>query len=136
MPKPSIVVDKSKLEQIIKDLESKQKFEGHAALFKAVSEEYNKVANPQITPSIVYLRVKSFNIPIKTTKSKVGRGAGKEDKINVTNSKQTVAGLLVYAEGEEKTKFAKLAGQVIKGSRKAAIKLNCLQCAAYSKNEI
>lgn len=143
--KKAIDVDKDKLMCVIEELEKNNKYTTRSALFNAASEKYTSDTGIKISPSVVYLRVKQFAIPIKTQKAvvdpakfreKLANAAIKNDDSIVPKCKQTVSELLMYADEKEKAKWIKLAKSVLRGSRKAAIKFNCIQCANFQPKEV
>ena len=79
------------LNQTIVDLESDRKFSSRSDLFKAICEKPWAV-EAKLTPSIIYLRVKEFNIELKTPLGKRGQAVSKLKKIkfDVELLKQTL----------------------------------------------
>lgn len=144
MAKKGIEVDKSKLTEIINTLEASEKFDNLSKLYKKVAKEYGDKYGVQISHSLVYLRVKQFGIETQTKKAVFDPSQFKERLNKTPNSgdciaprlKQTVNELLDDATAEERQKYTKLAKSVIRGSRKAAIKLNCIKCSGYQTKEV
>jgi hypothetical protein len=143
--KKSIPIDEQVLRTIISDLEDKEKFDNQSALFKRVAQEYTAKTGISVTHGVIYLRIKQFKIELKTKKSKLDPTKFRERINNAIQSnddsikptaKQTVGQLLLYADAKEKLKYEKLAKSVLRGSRKAAIKLNCLACANFQSAEV
>src|SRR4051812_14686831 len=96
MKKP-IEVDKQILTEVITLLESLETFSTQSALYKAVAAKYvEKTGNNKITPSVVMLRIRQFNIPIKTKKAAFDPSIFREKLKNTTDdvinptAKQTV----------------------------------------------
>jgi len=141
MPRPTVEVDKNKLDSIIKELESKNTYNTQSALYEAVSKAYG---DEKVTPSVVMLRIKQFGLEIKTQKAKISADVFRErinnaitgDDTIKPKAKQTTHQLLEYADSKEKEKYLKVAKSTLRGSRKACIKMMCLQCTNWQPTEI
>jgi hypothetical protein len=145
MGRKSVEVDRNILSKIIEELEQNEKFENQSKLYTRVAEEYTKKTGTAITSSVIYLRIKKFGIVIKTEKAKLDPSRFRERLSNTVSTgedcikpkaKQTVAQLLEFADEKEKKKWEKLAKSVLRGSRKAAIKFNCISCANFQTTEV
>lgn len=142
MAKKAVPIDQQKLETIIKKLEEDSAFSTQSELFRVAAGEYTKQYGFKITPSLVYLRVRQWNIQLKTSKSKaepwkhVKSLPVEEDIEPVIEKAQTLDEILANATPKEKLKYKKLAKRALKGSRIAAIKLHCLDCAAFDRKEV
>jgi hypothetical protein len=144
MPKATIQVDKQKLTDLINLLEKQETFTNRSALFQKVSEKYSAENGIQVSPSVIYLRVKQFSIPLKTEKSKFDPSRFREKLNNIAvgddtitpKAKQTTSDLLEYADTKEKEKYLKVAKSTLRGSRKSCIRMMCLQCSNWQPKEI
>jgi len=157
--KKSLFVDRGKLESAIRQAEQNGPLGNRGLLWKAIAELYNKNRGdaPEITFSVVLLRVGEWNLPLKTPRGKKGR-SGMTTEQKVAQVKLMQAGRL-SGEGRvsKAEKFAKdpaaksaledlkktvperyqpLVLKVIQGSRTAALKLKCLDCANWQPIEI
>ena len=150
MGRRTIVVDKAKLENAITIVEKDGGLENLTTLFQKVAEVYNTDNPPEnITFSVVGLRVKEWNIQVKTTPGRRGRQPGegmnvdghalaakraknKKAKFNSENAH------LAFVAMREKTpeRFHPLINRIEKGSRAAAAKLFCLQCVGFETKEV
>jgi hypothetical protein len=143
MSRRTIEIDQKKLTEILNRLESEQTFTNRSALFEEAAKEYGEPS----TSAIVYLRVKQWNIELKTVKAKPGEhlkggnaealkafredGDQKPKKIKGDSTP-----FIKYFTTEEKGKLLKLAKSVKRGSLKAAIKLKCLDCCNFDRKEV
>jgi hypothetical protein len=145
MGRTLIRVDKQKLTDIIGSVEFTQQFSNRGDLIKEVSRKYcmqEGVTN--VTPSVVYLRIKEWNIDLKTPRNKRGRKGGNpsigtiprvsrgikfqsDDKVRIS---------LTILNNITPERFKKVADRVKKGSMKAAIQLKCLDCCDYQTVEV
>ena len=143
MSKKTIEIDKTRLTKILNDLESSEIFSNRSALFEKASIKYGE----RCTPAIVYLRVKQWNIPLKTEKKKPGehlKGGNVEalkqfretGEVKPKKIKADTRPLIVEFTREENGKYLKIAKSIKKGSLKSAIKLKCLDCCNFDKKEI
>lgn len=154
-----IQVDLSLLKQSIAKAEENGPLRTQNDVWIKAAEIYNTLpAIPEkITFSVVFLRAKENNIEIKTQSA---RGKGKKaSQSGITSPSQrpqtAPERISPFPETgtQEKTKspintsfevmekrtperFSSLADAVRKGSKKAAIKLHCLECCGYATNEV
>lgn len=141
-------VDRSLVEKIIHTIELSGPVEsGITALCQKVAEQYNStpgIAEP-LSHSVIYLRIKEWNLTLKTQPGKRGRAAGfggNKGPRNVTTKAEKFANnpaIVSHHEGLEKVipeRFLPVLEQVKEGSRSAAVKLNCLQCCAFMTAEV
>lgn len=74
MAKVAFIVDRAKLEQAVQTAESNGPISTRSELYKRVSDLYNNDSPPKvITSSVVALRLKDWNISLKTPVGKRGR---------------------------------------------------------------
>lgn len=141
--KPSIFVDRSLLEKTIQALEAAQSFSNRSQLFDAVVTDYNKAADVPINSPLVYLRVKSWDIPLKTPKGKPGRSGGnptlgtavrvpRATKFKDASVQKSLSALKVVTN----PKYHNLVKRASKGSLKAAVILKCIDCACEDRKSI
>lgn len=143
MGRKTIPVDKKELLRIISFIEGQTKFANRQALYTKVAEEYTKQTGVELSPALVYLRVKEWNFSLQTPVGKRGRTAGfapshrvrisRETKFS--NNKNTLNSLSLL-QSITPARFIPVAKRVKKGSMKAAVKLKCLDCCDYQPVEI
>jgi len=149
MARRTIPVDKADLTAAIQLAEENGPLQNLSALWKEAASIYNQGDHENISFSIVGLRVKEWEIPHVTKAGKRGgdgshlkgvkRGPrkSKEDKFkknqDVQASLEQMREMLRLNEAE---RFMPLVDQIEKGSRAAAVKLNCLQCCAFMTKEV
>jgi len=159
MAKKSLFVDRGKFESAIKVAEQSGPLANRSKLYAVVAEIYNKgkaADAPTLTPSVVYLRIGEYKIAVKTPLGKKGRGAmsveQKQHQVALMQAGRSGAGRVSKAEKFAKdpvaqsafedlkkrtpARFQPLVLKVIQGSRTAALKLKCLDCANYQPIEI
>jgi len=127
-------VNKKELQNIINKLESEQTFINRNELFQAVADtDWAKGHSRPLTKSVVYLRVKEFGIQLKTPKGKKGN-----PNLNNTNREPKVldSDLFKDLHGYVPSTYKNLVKRIEKGSKTAAIKLKCLDCANYQPKEV
>lgn len=150
-----IEVDKVQLQKAVEKAEREETFPNRSALYDKVSTIYNSVVVwAPITPSVVYLRIQEFKIPVNTVMGKRGASAGtglakaraegkvkqrtkREDKFK--NDKKIAQGIQILKNDirkEDGNRYDGLLSKFEKGSMKAAIALKCLDCCCYQPVEI
>lgn len=141
--KPSIFVDRSLLEKTIQTLEAAQSFSNRSQLFDAVVTDYNKTAGVPINSPIVYLRVKAWDISLKTPKGKPGRSGGNPTlgtAVRVPRSvkfqDESIKASVKELKRVTDTKHSGLIKRASGGSLRASITLKCLDCACEDKKSI
>lgn len=145
MGRTLISVDKQKLTDIICNVEFTQQFNTRGDLIKEISRKYciqEGVTN--VTPSVVYLRIKEWNIQLKTQVARRGRkggnpGIGSIPRVSRSvkfQSDEKVRISLTILGNITPDRFKPVADRVKKGSMKAAIQLKCLDCCDYQTAEI
>lgn len=149
MAKPTTVVDKDILQSCITELEKNGPLVNQSVLWKAVADLYNtKTVPAPITFSVVALRVKQFELTVKTQPGKKGRGplsdeqkasmaAGRVNKTTRKTKKEKFAQVVGFEEYMKSlyekagTRFKNLVVSIENGSRSAAVKLTCLECVGF-----
>lgn len=135
MARTKIEVDKSQLVNVITQLENAKKFSNRNALYSEVAGKMD------ISPSVVMLRVKEFDIQLKTPKGKRGRQKGvklstaQKAAMQHGRARRTVDNLEVLRNNFPQSK-AGLIDRVGNGSLSAAIRAKCLDCCQYDHQEI
>lgn len=138
MGRTKIEVDKSELIAAINKVESSSRFTTRNDLAIAVS----KVLDVNVSPAVVLLRIKEFNIEPKTPKGKRGRQPGV--KLSDEHKAAMQAGRSRTKEFLHEDCLRKyfpesrqdLVTRVVSGSLKAAIGAKCLDCTQFQVNEI
>jgi len=153
MARKKKVIDRPKLEQAIKQAEKDGPLKNRGELWEAAADIYNGMDVPEtLTHSVVYLRVKEWEIEVKTPVGKRGRAAGpmsQETKDKMRESRknsQTKSEKFSSSEDAQEhfeelrkfipKRFHSLIASIANGSRAAAVKLNCLQCCGYATKEV
>ena len=152
MSKTPIEINKELFLQIIQDLENRETFANRSKLFEAVVADYNKLKADNlkaITPPIVYLRTNEWEVELKTPKGKRGRakgsaapvgfGQGRPRKNKAAFAKKYAANFEALRDDlkrQDQERFLPLVDAMERGSRKAGIKLHCLDCYGYSTGEV
>ena len=163
MARTAVKVDRIKLVSAINEVEKNGPFRTRTKLYDRAAREYNSSVSDtslEITPSIVMLRIKEFNLTVKTPIGQRGRQSG----VKMTDEHKALlaAGRKNRVKGGRKAKFEKnpqikaalndlrdktssnhyaapylpLVEKIAAGSMRAAVRLNCLQCSNYQRNEI
>lgn len=143
MSKVAIEVDRNLLAHKVLMAEQQGPLPSLSELFKVVAHSYNAdkaPVYPNITYSIVQLRVKEWGIQFITQPGKRGlrvdqkeEGAGKSKRsLKMANFTKTFERLNKIVPEKYKGLIKKVQG----GSQKAAIKLKCLDCSYYDVKEI
>jgi hypothetical protein len=163
MARTAVKVDRVKLVAAINEVEKNGPCLTRSRLYDRVTREYNSSVSDfslEITPSIVMLRIKEFNLTVKTPIGQRGRQSG----VKMTDEHKALlaAGRKNRVKGGRKAKFEKnpeikaalndlrdktsssqwgapylpLVEKIAAGSMKAAVRLNCLQCSNFARNEI
>lgn len=141
------IIEKDKLENIIKKLESENTYTTRSQLFMEVADKYSNLYGVSFSHSCAAQRAKQYGIEIKTQMGE--RGAhlkgGNADalkkwretgEVQIKTAKGNADSLIKLYSTEENGKYLKLAKKVKRGSLKSAICLKCLECSNYKKEEI
>jgi hypothetical protein len=152
MAKTPIPVDKNKLIEAINIAEKDGPLRNRTVLNEAVADIYNDLHDPDrpLTKGVVYLRIKDWGIPVKTVAGKRGRqkmteehkkkmqearkaGRSRGERIKRDPKKQEV---IANLRDEVPKRFLPLVDRIARGSKVAALKLNCLQCVGYETRAV
>ena len=162
MARTKIKIDRKKFNAAIKQAEKDGPLPNRSELYKTVAEIYNGMVPPQdretgrrnhISFSVVSLRVKEWEIKVKTPVGKRGRAAGvpmsdeqkkkmqasrknrksKGEKFENSDEAQEHFG---YLKKTTPKRFHAIIDAIAKGSRTAAVKLQCLQCCGWVTKEV
>lgn len=153
MAKIARKVDKKTLQNAINEVESKETFTTRSALHDAVAPIYNKNKKkefPEITSSIVMLRITEFKLDVKTPKGKRGRqpgaklpkgfgGGGAKNRTTRKEKFQNNPDIVAHFAKLRKVtpeRFLKVLDRAEAGSMKSAVKLHCLQCVNFETKEV
>jgi hypothetical protein len=150
-----VEVDKAQLQKAIEKAEREEKFPNRSALYEKVSQIYNSIVVwAPITPSVVYLRIQEFKIPVQTEMGKRGASAANglakaraEGKVKQRTKRadkfkedkkisEGIQALKNEIRKEDGNRYDGLISKFEKGSMKAAIALKCLDCCCYQPVEI
>ena len=127
MSRKEIPCDERRLREAIADLEHGGPLENLNKLHIAAANRMVEAGYPLVTPAIVMLRIKGWNIPTKTVKGKRGRAIGSGPVVR----KPRESGKLVRLFNYVPDKYRKLVKRIEAGSLKAAIKLKCMDCQGF-----
>lgn len=141
------IIEKDKLENIIKKLESENTYTTRSQLFMEVADKYSNLYGVSFSHSCAAQRAKQYGIEIKTQMGE--RGAhlkgGNADALKkwretgegqVKKPKISSPDFLAFWAKEEGGKFLKIAKSAARGSLKAKLKLKCIECAGCSLKEV
>jgi len=140
MPKTKLLINRSQLENAVKKAERENSFTNLQSLYESVSNSEWGRQQKGLTPAVVRLRILEFKIKTETKAGKKTKGvfpgvrgkrqsrsqkfaASPDCKLSITKLKRTF------------TEHPELVKQIEKGSMKAAIKLNCIDCCGGSTSE-
>lgn len=152
MARVAVNVNRQLLVSSINEAEKEGPLSNRITLANKVAEIYNtKVSTNFITHSIVTLRIKEWNLSVKTPVGKRGRTTGsqltEEQKTAMKNGRKGGRAAkfknntdILQSFDAMYTKFDKtyhpLVDRAKNGSLKAAVKLHCLDCSNFQSNEI
>ncbi len=138
----AIEVNPTELQTQISQLEAAQadggKFPNRSALWVALeATEWAKSRNPRpLTAQVAMLIAKANNLTVATPVGKRGREKG-QAPVNAGKRKpKQLNTVWLDAMKKEMPEYTKLAEKAAKGSLKAVIKLNCLNCCCLQKKEV
>jgi hypothetical protein len=144
--RPTINFDREMLAKAIQTVESTESFTSRDAMYSKAIETYRSMNGPEankLTNVLVYQRVKQWNIPVLTAAGRKGRAPGTKVVRGPRERRQSANQMIgIKAIRKDVMTHAnrpaiiKLVDRVEQGSLKAAIKLNCLYCANYDKEEV
>lgn len=144
MGKKTVEIDKQLLESVINKLEESATYANRTELYAATASVlHTEYSYKLFSPAWVYLRVKALDIKLKTPEGRKGVPNGEalkkwreEGKTKPQRKVDDSTPLIKYFTKEEKGKYLALAKSVKKGSLKAAVKLKCIECSNFQKDEI
>lgn len=139
--KTKLKVDKDALQSAIQAVESKQTFSNRQTLADAVADtEWAKKHQPKpITSSVVLLRIKEFNLSLKTPKGKRGRQgsiSSQQKDLMQSGRKKVKTRILTELRKIVPLKKLKLVEKAEKGSLKSLLILKCGECSDWQNQEI
>lgn len=152
MAKTAIEVDRDLLVSCIEEVEGKGPLATQKDVWEKSAKMYNgRTGLSEITPSIVGLRVKTWNVSVKTQSAR-GRGKGpmseahkkallagrgkrrsKADKFQESSVAQQALADLRQSTPE---RFQPVLDKIENGSRSEAVKLHCLECSGFQTSEV
>lgn len=159
MARTKIQIDETWLRKVIKECEESKVYTARSALFQDVANKYNQnlpiIGLPAtINAQLVYLRVNELGIDLATPKGKRGRSAGfRPTGVKVSRSAKIASneqakksldairkdlnrGMLRNPKEKPGAVYLPLVDKMEQGSLRAAIKMMCLQCTNFQKEEI
>lgn len=141
-----VEIDQTLLINTINEVEANGPLTNRSALYDAVSSFLIQRGVHSATPSVVMLRIRKGNINVKTPIGQRGAGLAKfrENKTNDGDSSErrprmsngAANALRWYYRHSYGKRFSNLVNKAIRGSRKAAIALKCVDCMNGQLNEI
>lgn len=145
--KTAIEVNRDILNACINEAESSGPLSNRNELFEKVSSLYNFAATQKnlkpIKPGVVYLRVRDWNLPVKTPVGKRGRQPGvkivrghRADRFAQDPSIVNSFNHLRAEVKKNEPRFLPIVDRIQDGSMKAAVKLHCLECCDYKSAEV
>jgi len=143
MAKTKIKVSQKALNTAVEQAEQKEIFSTLRNLCTKVSEIYNCSTDrtlqnlPEITPSIVYLRMREWNIQTKTQPARkvTSYSQKRMSKTQKFQSSEYLESLKKLKEVTPQNLHNRV-NKVKKGSLKSAVELKCLDCSGYVKKEV
>ena len=153
MGRRKLEINRKKFEKAIKQAEKDGPLSNRSELWEKVAAIYNQMDVPDpLSHSVVYLRVKEWEITVKTPVGKCGRAAGPmtdEQKAKIAESRKNRKSKAEKFSSDEDAqahfenlkkntpeRFWTLIDKIAKGSRTAAVKLNCLQCMGFVTKDV
>lgn len=140
-------IDKVVFQRIVNELEAKQEFVNPSALWVAVCEtDWAKGLDPRpLTPAVAYMRAHQLNIVTKTKSGKRG-GTMTEERIAKmregrgtrrprSEKMQFFASTFEAMRSSYPSQYLPLIAKAEKGSLRAAITLNCIECSGFNRAE-
>ena len=133
MGRKAIIIDKNKMQECIRALETNEKFTGHSTLFARVAASFG------VSPAFIVQKVKLWGLVITTSKGKRGRSdihksaphTGRRTKRSIQVSYQQAVRQEFAGAGLDKRVEGACAG-----SLKSAIALKCFDCCAGERDEV
>ena len=157
MAKTATPVNKESLVAAINEAEKNGPLKNQSVLWKEAAKLYNEVFKDDIfkaiSHSVVMLRARDWDVEIKTPAGRrggpltdehkaamaAGRGSrtSRSEKFASNDSVQEAfAAMQQMLETNDASRFSSLVDKIKKGSMRAAVQLNCLQCCAFQTKEV
>ena len=148
MGRKTIEINLDMLRETIQAVEASGPLGNLSALYTQVSELLISRGEVNANPQLVMLRINKLGIPVKTQKGKRGRQPGHvvdlgtipsrgRRKMSDPNYNALLASGPSGGKGQvSKQSYKSLLGKARTGSLKAVIRLKCLECADYQREEI
>lgn len=136
MSRTKIKINRTELESILIDVESKQQFANRQEL----AREIVKHLSVDASPSVVLLRIKEFKLQPKTPIGSRGRKKG--TKLTAQHKKAMQAGRkntkynVEHLRKRFPERYSNLLDSVERGSKVATIKAMCLDCSDFQSKEV
>ena len=141
--KTPIDVDRPLLVQCIEALEASKVYTTHQKLYKEVAALYNvKTTGKHISPSVVFLRIKQWNLIVKTPKGrKITKGGVQTNQPRLKRSEKFIGdktmakgkAALVERWGKKKPRLVK---KILEGSLRGGLDLLCYDCSGEIISEV
>ena len=142
MSRKKIEVDKGELVEVVNQIEE-------GGPLPALSALHEKVAQSEwglsisLTPSVVALRIKEFGIETQTKKGRKGPSKLSPEHLKrMQEGRKSGAGKkeggfdVSKLKGVTPSSYEGLIRKIEKGSRASAVKLKCLECSGFYKEEV
>lgn len=147
MSKRKIEISKEQLLEVILEIEGETGLEGGITeLSKRAADLYNKKYYPEklITYSVVGAKIREWNIPIKTKRARRAPGGERKPRGPIVRKPRSqkfqesgdAQKSLAYLRKNTPARFHNIVDQIAKGSRAAAVKLNCIECSGWMTAEV
>ena len=138
-----IVLNKVEFQEVVTKLENEQKFPNRSQLWEAVENtDWAKNQTPRpLTSQVAMLKAEDYSLIITTPKGIRGKQKGsgpvvtrqrKSRKIPPDSLQALICGIPVSMQET----LQKTIDRAASGSMKAAVKLKCLDCCNWSKQEV
>jgi hypothetical protein len=142
MSKKPLDIDRQVMTDILNKLELAKTYTNRNALFEDASSEYHSARGLKVSPAVIYLRVKEWQLTLKTANGKRGRAPGSgpvpqgERHKKLKNNSSLKAMRAEWTADKDAKPFMKLIDKIANGSLKSAIKANCIACANFQREEV
>ncbi len=145
MSRKIIPVNAMILNEIIQDLESKKSYNNRSELYKDIAAEYCQKQNTdKVTPSVIYLRCKQWDLKMNTPIGKRGRVGGipfnttriRTSRAEKFSQNSVLANAIKKIDFITPIQYKPVVKRIKNGSMKAAIQLKCLDCSDFQSTEV
>lgn len=138
-----IVIDQREMQAVVSKCESESSFKNRTELWNAIAAtEWARTMQPRpLTAQVAMIKADELGIEIKTPKGLRGRAKGSAP-INTGGRKKKVFSaeqrdaLISGIPLDQREKLIKTIDRACNGSMKAAVKLKCLDCTNWQKQEV